>query len=328
MAFVSAACVSSGRRPRWGKNICASAVSSTEHAEFLRDYARVMVPQHLESLVKVLEAKNEQIVDPAGRDDFHPFFIPISEGEGGRVTGFLRWPTPPSEMDIPVVSMNRGEMGVSLLATSSKAFIKRYLAELDSASAQPNFQVPDDLKLKNGSVEDLGMGLERYLVLKVGPFPDLYEGLSRFHELRSDEQSSLICAERSSVAFPGWGRGHAFHCRLLQRIGRHAEAKDAAKYALQLPLWTLGDDLKEISTIAGYQDPTSLTRIFKRLAEDERHDEIKGGKPPEQVALDRAAYLLDYTYAEGKNSWKSIRRSLADLYEAGKAEDVAYFLRT
>mmetsp|Transcript_5088 Transcript_5088/g.15224 ORF Transcript_5088/g.15224 Transcript_5088/m.15224 type:complete len:328 (+) Transcript_5088:102-1085(+) len=327
MAFVSAVCARSRQRRRC-ERVCASAVSTAEHAEFLRDCARVRVPQYLESLLRALEAKNEKIVDPASRDSFHPFFIPVSEGDNGQVTGFLRWPTPPETMEIPIVRMTRGDMGVTLLANSSEAFVKRYLAELDSASTEPGFQVPDELKLKRGSVNDLGMGLERYVVLKVGPFPDIYEGLSRFHELKGDVQSSLICAERSGVAFPGWGRGHAFHSRLLQRIGRDAESKDAAKYALQLPLWTLGDSLTEISTIAGYQDPSSLTKIFKRLAEDERLDEIKQGKPAEQVALDRAAYLLDYVYAEGKNTWESVRSHLADLYEAGRAENVSHFLRT
>lgn len=144
---------------------------------------------------------------------------------------------------------------------------------------------------------------------------------------QGDYQSALVCAERAGTAFPGWGRGHAFHARLLVRGERMLEARDAARFSLQLPLWTLYDNLDEISALAGYEDPSSLEKIFARLASDERIEEITQGKPPEQVALDRAAYLLDYSFAKKSKDLMEMKKQLADLYEEGKVDDVSAFLR-
>uniref|UniRef100_A0A7S3EKV4 Uncharacterized protein n=1 Tax=Rhodosorus marinus TaxID=101924 RepID=A0A7S3EKV4_9RHOD len=303
--------------------LCAS--DAAVFSEYLEDVANLKAPKYLRSLLDVLEAKGEKIGDPSKRAGLHPFLIPISSDEEG-TTGFLRWPTPPPDMEVPIVRNAKGEMGLTLLSTGAENFIKRHMAELDSAAKPADVSVPEELQIAEGEVESLGFGLERYVILKIGPFPDIYEGLTRFHEIKGDMQSALVCAERSGVAFPGWARGHCFHARLLQRFNRNSEARDAARYALQLPLWTLGDSLQEMGQIAGYQDETSLQKIFKRLAEDERENEIKDGKPKEQVALDRAAYLMDYTYAAG-GSWDEIKDELAALYNEGMVTDSASFLK-
>ena len=52
-----------------------------------------------------------------------------------------------------------------------------------------------DTPYEMGSVEQLGYGLDKYVLLRVGPFPDLYETMSNQHLSKGDNKSSLIAAE-------------------------------------------------------------------------------------------------------------------------------------
>lgn len=167
-----AVCVNSGR---------VGAAETIE--EYFRDVARTTAPSYLETLLDVEEARGGKLVDPSDREDFHPFFIPMSV-EGDNYTGFLRWPTPPAGMEVPIVEAKRGTLALKLLADSPEKHIRRYLAELNSASEKAPFNVPNNLAIPDNAVSELGMGLERFIVLKIGPFPDIYEGLARFHEIK------------------------------------------------------------------------------------------------------------------------------------------------
>ena len=46
-----------------------------------------------------------------------------------------------------------------------------------------------------GSVAKLGYGVDKYVLLRVAPFPDLYEVMAGIHFEKKDESSSLIAAE-------------------------------------------------------------------------------------------------------------------------------------
>eukprot|EP00177_Eucheuma_denticulatum_P006685 GFKZ01012157.1.p1 GENE.GFKZ01012157.1~~GFKZ01012157.1.p1 ORF type:complete len:236 (-),score=47.75 GFKZ01012157.1:645-1277(-) len=183
------------------------------------------------------------------------------------------------------------------------------------------------LGYRDGEVNESGLGLERYLIMKTGPFPDIYEGLTRFHMAKGDQQSALVTCERAAGVFVGWGKMHVFHAEVLEEMGRDGEARDAARVALQMPLWTLGKGgVDRMREMAGYKEKESLERIYRRLYEDEREAEIKEGKPKEQVALDRAAFLLDLCVVEG-SGWESVRMQVAELYEQGGMADFATFVR-
>lgn len=165
--------------------------------------------------------------------------------------------------------------------------------------------------------------------MRAGPFPDIYEDLVRFHRAKGDEQSALITCERAATTFPGWGRAHAFHAGVLKEMNREMEARDAARFSLQMPLWTLGgrDVVEDMRKLAGYVEEDSLPKIFKRLYEDKREQEIADGKQPQQVALDRAAYLLDLCVAERREDWEAAKMGLTELYEEANMDDFATFVR-
>lgn len=226
------------------------------------------------------------------------------------------------------------DLGLTLIASSSVCAVTRALATADFSGRRAEAAAIREasslaLAYQDGEVDKSGLGLERYLIMKTGPFPEIYEGLVQFHKTKGDEQSALITCERAATTFPGWGRGHAFHANILRDMGRESEARDAARFALQIPLWTLGghDVVENMRQLAGYVEEESLPKIFKRLYEDKREKEIEEGKQPAQVALDRAAYLLDLCVAERREDWESAKLGLADLYEEAGMSDFATFVK-
>ncbi|PXF46020.1 hypothetical protein BWQ96_04195 [Gracilariopsis chorda] len=345
MAFVSSSPIYSGKRPHRRSSIkrtrwqsCAQPKKGVselrEYERYLTQVAKTSPPPYLDGLLHALSASSTRFTPPSIRTDLHPFLIPlVYDIESEVTTGLLRWPTPPDEMDLPIVQSSPRDPSLKLIAPSAKSYVTRQLASADFAG---NYEVRNSLRsacslalaYQNGDVDQSGVGLERFLILKVGPFPDIYEGLVEFHKAKGDTQSALITCERSANAHPGWGRAHAFHANFLRELGREMEARDAARFCLQMPLWTIGsvETLLDMASLAGYEDSTSLCKIYKRLYEDDRKQEIADGKAPQQVALDRAAYLLDVCFTDG-SGWESIKEDLAALYDEADMPDFATFVR-
>ncbi|GAB0497852.1 hypothetical protein MMPV_009189 [Pyropia vietnamensis] len=328
--------------------------------------------------------------DAARAYNIHPLVIPLgvcasNSGGGGEIIGLLRWPTPTPGAPLPVVTTGStgGAAAAQLvhLATSPAQYVHRAAAAADDAgnaglcraliaatadSTAHGF--PPAAVYTEGSVAALGMGIERYCLLKIGPFMDLYRGLAAFHAAKADNSSALVTCERAAGAFVGWGAMHVFHSGVLTGMGRPLEARDAARAALQLPLWTLGPEhmstavaaagavgagqgfgvgakaaavtaaggdgggpVAAVAVAAGYTGVDSLRRIYERMAGDERLEEVAEGKEVGQVALDRAAYAMDAEAIRAElgtgDGWNSVREELAALYEVGRLEGVAAFLR-
>lgn len=335
-------------------------------------------------------------LDAARAYNIHPLVIPLGvraasgagtgAGAGGEIVGLLRWPTPTPGVPLPVVTTGStgGAAAAQLVhvATSAAQYVHRAAAVADDAgdvraaaaliaatadSAAHGF--PPAAVYTPGAVAALGMGIERYCLLKVGPFMDLYRGLAAFHAAKADDSSALVTCERAAAAFVGWGAMHVYHSGVLTGMGRALEARDAARAALQLPLWTLGPaplstagammgggagkgfdtgakgaaagtataggggggPIADVAVAAGYTGVDSLRRIYERMAGDERLEEIAEGKEVGQVALDRAAYAMDAAAIRAElgtgEGWNAVREELAALYEVGRLEGVAAFLR-
>lgn len=307
-----------------------------EYTRYLRDVAKIGAPPYLDALLhSLLRKEGTELVQPSNRENLHPFLIPLAKDtETNVLTGLLRWPTPPDNMEIPVVQTQQNDLSLTLLSPSSKAHLTRAIASADFAADKDTaaeLRAASSLALayQDGDADASGLGLERFLLIKVGPFPDLYEGLAQYHRAKGDDQSALISCERAAQMHPGWGRAHAFHAGVLKDMGRENESRDAARFCLQMPLWTIGhrDDVAKMGSFSGYKDDTSLGKIYRRLYEDKREGEIVEGKAPQQVALDRAAYLLDVCVAEGWDNWETAKDPLAGLYDEAGLHDVATFIR-
>jgi hypothetical protein len=113
-----------------------------------------------------------------------------------------------------------------------------------------------DAKYEAGSVAKLGYGVEKYVLLRVGPFPDLYETMALNHLSRKDTESSLIAAEANNGKFGGFGSTFAFYAKLLSSLPQRAEeARDAARMCVRMPLPSMGlsrSDFSDISKMAQF----------------------------------------------------------------------------
>lgn len=323
------------------KGVWIGCARITKHVKemdrYLSTIAKITKPEYLDALLYVLtEISQLEPVPPSARKNLHPFLIPLAyDPEKQQTIGLLRWPTPPENLPMPLVSSKTADPCLTMLSPSVKSHVIRALVEADYAGCEEQrdgIRAASSLALayQNGDVDKSGLGVERYLTVSIGGFPDIYEGLVNFHIAKNDEPSALITCEAATRAQPGWAGPHAFHAKVLQELGRELEARDAARFCLTMPLWTMGSvaEVRDMGIVAGYQDAQSLGKIYRRLYEDEQKQEIADGKSREQVALDRAAWLLDVCVADQEwAGWEEIREPLASLFDEASMNDIAIFVR-
>jgi len=168
------------------------------------------------------------------------------------------------------------------------------------------------------------------VITKVAPFMQEYERLAASHMAKASEQgqqAALITCERNQACFAAWGRPFAFHALRLLDLEREEEARDLARQALSMPLWTLSADLEEVLSIAqmSREELTAKLRLKEsgqQTAEELRASNGMEKRTPQQIAKDRASYLLDLVVAAPDEfSWLSCRAQLAKYYlEAGMSQ--------
>ena len=256
---------------------------------------------------------------------------------------------------LPIVEAELHGPGMKLLSLNSEHLMRRIAATADDGGRTPDDdetiaiyndglgegKLGDaglDAPYECGSVEQLGYGLDKFALLRIGPFPDLYEAMSLGHQAKGDEQSSLIAAEASNGKFTGFGSTFAFYAKLLSTFPqRKEEARDAARICLRLPIPSAGMDSSDFAEIAllaelADEDDTPEEAMAKMLGfyqkirdhEKEEGDQNQGSMTPEQAAIDEANYLLDRTALTG-GQWESIREELAGIYKEAGREDMAKF---
>ncbi|XP_047946359.1 protein IN CHLOROPLAST ATPASE BIOGENESIS, chloroplastic-like [Salvia hispanica] len=305
--------------------------SLPDHASFIKDVAAAKPPEHLNQLLRILQVRGEQIVSPGAKQGLLPLAVPLSKTNSGSVTALLRWPTAPTGMEMPVVEVR--EYGVWLLAKNVEQYIKRILVEEDvknpqerneelfsaSADAGNNFYEKGDFAASGIA------SLESYLLKKVGLFPDILERKVKQHFDKGDHVSALVTGEfyTKKEHFPGFGRPFVFNAEVLLKVGRTAEAKDAARGALKSPWWTLGCKYQEVADIAQWDDE-QIEYIKEKVTDEGRQEDLKKGKEPAQIALDEAAFLLDLASVEG--TWDACVERVADCYRQAALDDIATFI--
>ena len=176
-------------------------------------------------------------------------------------------------------------------------------------------------------------------MLRVGPFPDLYQKMALQHAERDDEASSLIAAETSNGKFKGFGSTYLFYARLLNSFpNRSEESRDAARMCLRLPLPTVGlsvQDFKEVAILAQVAEESDsdadalvkLNDFYEKIREHEKEDDLQAnqGMTPEQLAADNANHLLNVCALTGGN-WSETRKELAEVFRGVGKTDIAEFV--
>jgi hypothetical protein len=202
----------------------SSIATAPEHSTFLQEVAAMEAPASLQALLSVLQAKGESVVSPYGaRRGIIPLAIPLTETAEGEMTALLRWPTPASGMDVPVVRVK--SFGVTLLAKSSEDFIHRALVEEDAAGtsgriAESAGEVGSTLYRRGDFEASKSSSVDIYLMKKVGLFPDVFERLAMRHFDNGDNISALVTGEfyASKKHFPGFGRPFVFNAELMLKV--------------------------------------------------------------------------------------------------------------
>ena len=242
--------------------LISNALKSADHSSYLSTIALVDPPSKIELLFDLLQLNGEEIVQPRKRAELNPFLIPISKRTSDNsFLCYIRWPTQKPGMDLQVVRTT--STGIKLVAMGTDQLCKRLVVEMDfyahSHADEAIALINKDSKvytkgdyiplIKSGKFpaltkEDLKLFLDRYILTKVGAFPDCYEALSEDYVKRSDVTSGLITCERAVSVFYGWGHPMGVHAKLLSKLGRDKEARDTARAALSNPLWTIADEIK------------------------------------------------------------------------------------
>lgn len=286
------------------------------YAEFLRDTAGLVVPPRLKALLMYF-AGSLDLMSPDQTEGVHPLVIPIGVDEDGGIYGFLRWPTPPNTLPIPIV--RQVGSSIFLMANSADEMLHRELAWRDAQDDESPGALlvaanRDEPLYEIGDVARTGLPLPAYFLLKVGVPTSFFEDLIDGHMERGDETAAMVTAERACSAALGWGRPHAIRTKLLIRLGKLEEARDSARAALLEPIWTLGTPFEPIAKLAGWNPPITA-RPFWELVED-----------TSKLPGDRAAHLMDAVAVEGA-SWVDHRTALASLYDEAELPQLADFIR-
>lgn len=182
--------------------------------------------------------------------------------------------------------------------------------------------------------------MDKYVLLRVGPFPDIYESLAKGHAQKKDESSALISAEAANNKISGFASTFLFYAKLLSSFpNRDEEARDAARMCLRLPLPSIGlsiDDFRDVAVLGKLAEAADsdeevmakLLSMYEKIREHEQDEDPRSAasKTPEQAAFDEANYLLDRTALSGAK-WSAIRPKLAEIYKSVGREDMANFVK-
>lgn len=309
------------------------------------DVLSVRKPAKLDTFLAVAQGSGYTIL---GKDewrdvggDLHPFILPLaSKGEGDdiEVLGLLvRAPNgsflPPDEYQV-VTQLPRKSWRVNLISLDMNKYIMKRAEEAAYENGVKDQSVIEATKEQykvrfDGSSRT---GLDKWLLLEVGAFPDVYRNLAQEHIENGDAKTGLVIADTMRDAFgSSWGFPHAYVGRILRQYfngengseDRNVEADHSVYRCFQsgYPLWTLEDADGSIESLMMEAKMPRLTdldslRIFyiKRWTDDQRSAVRTGNISEGCAALAKAQALMDAVCC-GHKSFNRIREELRDTYD-------------
>lgn len=330
------------------------------YKNFFANVLDVKVPAKLEVLLAVLEGSGYTVLaeDEWGliKGDLHPFVIPLArkgdfdDDANFEVAGLMMRSATgaklrPDEYHV-VRQCPRVSQRVALMSMEADAYIMKRAEEAHFRKEVQDLPVIEatkdvyDVRFK-GSDRD---ALDKWLLLEVGPFPDVYMNLAQSHLNKEDPKTALVIADTMRDTFgTTWGFAHAFVGQLLKdhfKAQEEVEDRDMeATHCIQrcfttnLPLWTLMDENGSVEDLLSEADVPAITdmealRWFytKRSTDDQRRAVRTFSITESSATLAKAQALMDTSCCGGK-TFKELRPQLRDLYEEvpGTDELVALF---
>lgn len=313
------------------------------------DLEVVAPPQDTPELLASMEPIDDDLAN------VHPYLFPIakSKATGNLICAYRNPSTEESNRDHPwpIVETTVGGPGMRLLALNSEHLMRRIVCQIDFDQENPGLidlyndglgqgelqEAALDTPYEVGSVKKLGYGVDKYILLRVGPFPDLYQDMARQHFKRGDEQSSLIAAEAANGKLSGFGSTFRFYARLLSSFpNREEETRDAARMCLRMPLPTIGlsmSDFEEAAFLGKMVEESAtveqamekIKEMYLLLRKVEEEDPHKSGKSNVQMAIEEADEVINSVIFEGKR-WTDIRSELGEIYRKVRKDEFATFV--
>jgi hypothetical protein len=304
-----------------------------------------------DDLIPILTQNTPELLRTMGDEkefgDLHPYLFPIAQSKstGNLICAYRNPTTEESDKNHPwpIVESKLGGPGMQLLSLNSEHIMRRIVCENEKLAdiyneglGQGMLKDSLDIPYEKGSVEKLGYGVDKYVLLRVGPFPDLYQEMARNHRQNNDEQSSLIAAEAANSKLSGFASTFRFYSRLLSSFpNREEESRDAARMCLRLPLPTIGINLHEFEEVAilakvcDESDPSQalskLKEMYELMKSVEDVDNPQNNKAPVQKAIEEADDIINMAVLTGK-SWLEIRPELAEKFQSAGRDDMASFV--
>ena len=311
--------------------------------------------------------------------NLHPYLFPIAQSKASENHFVCAYRNPFVELDDKEHNKNTPwplvetclEGGMQVLALNSEHLMRRIVCECDYSQTQSDLidlynaglgqgklvssssseaatatttaatATALDTPYEPGAVEKLGYGVDRYVLLRVGPFADLYQQMAEQHISKGDEQSSLIAAETCNSKVPGFGSNFLYYARLLSKglpNPRPEEARDAARMCLRLPLATLGlypvEALAEVAALTGVVDGDNtdkdvalekIKELYDTMKQVEREEDPQQGKTSEQSIIEEANDLLDGVILKGQK-WSTVRNQVAEKLRDADLNEMAAFV--
>ena len=219
-----------------------------------RLFLRRLSATSTDGLTPLLKALGHTPCHPAMRKGLHPLVEPLATTEAGDVLGLMRWPLENGTVHV-VHTRAQGEHSSSddekLRALTVRPcgsvaqFARRAAVEADSAAAGADTSstvieaaaaatsAAGGKIYTPGELTESRLRVSQFLLMRVGPFADMWEQLAWAHLEKGDETAALAAAERASSLNPGWGCTLYLQARLMGKLGRTEEQRDLALQAVR-----------------------------------------------------------------------------------------------
>ena len=292
-----------------------------------------------DALTKLLGIQGfEQSFD---RNGLHPLVVPLaSDTRGTHVIGLLHWPS--KDAGCMVVSAQRQTKGKQVdaetlwlrpLGTVAQ-FARRAAVEADAAGSSSDFAVKvidaaatvaadtGSAVYAAGELAESRLRLPQFLLMRVGPFADVWEEVVRGQLAKGDTTAALIAGERNSSLNRGWGCCMYAQSTVMAELGRDEEQRDLALAALEAPFWTLGAPVRQVleaAKLSHIEDVRTLMRVMEDQVRTQQ------GAPPRtahELALLRALDAMD-DVVRCEGSWDESRATVAAALEDAGLTDAA-----
>lgn len=296
----------------------------------------------LGAIERLLSAQGHAVCDShTKRSGLHPLVVPLAvlAHPNDEVIGLLRWPS--SEGGYSLVRtrpQNTGETGdvraLSLRPCGTIAqYARRAAAEADQEEAGPRsteiISAAEEVaravggpSYTTGDAKASRLKLAQFLLVRVGPFVDVWETIARGQLERGDETAALVAGERCSATNPGWGCSPWLQSELMAALGRPEERRDLALSALECPFWTLGVPVRKVLAAAQLSHIDNVRLLVRSMEDKVREQQGAPPRSPRELALIRALDALD-DVVRTEGAWGSVRETVAAALDEAGLKDAA-----